>query len=296
MSFISIFSIALMSLLVGESKNQSDKWQALEQKIRQMAAASGGTVAVAFEDLMTGDQLLINEKVVMHAASTMKTSVMIEVFKQAELGKLNLSDSILVKNEFRSIIDGSRFTLSRISDSDSSVYRHIGGKLPIRDLVVQMITRSSNLATNLLVELVGVENIMATMKSIGANRIQILRGVEDPKAFERGLNNTTDAYDMLLVMKAIAKKQVVSENACNEMLSILLDQKLNRKIPALLPPGTKVAHKTGSITGIDHDAAIVYKSDDHPYVLVILTKDINSHTRAEKLIAQISKLIYDAVE
>ncbi|MDZ7376240.1 MAG: class A beta-lactamase-related serine hydrolase [candidate division KSB1 bacterium] len=273
-----------------------DKWKALEQKIRQMAAASGGTVAVAFEDLVTGEQLLINETVAMHAASTMKTPVMIEVFKQAELGGLNLSDSILVKNEFRSIVDGSRFTLSRISDSDSSVYRHIGSKLPIRDLVVQMITRSSNLATNLLVELVGVENIMATMKSIGANRIQILRGVEDPKAFERGLNNTTDAYDMLLIMKAIAKKQILSENACNEMLSILLDQKLNRKIPALLPPGTKVAHKTGSITGIDHDAAIVYKSDDHPYVLVILTKDISSHIRAEKLIAQISKLIYDAVE
>ncbi len=295
MNLMILFSISVMLFVMNGNVNQSGKWQVVEQKIRQMAAASGGTVAVAFEDLLTGEQLLINEKVVMHAASTMKTPVMIEVFKQAEQGKFHLSDSMLVKNEFRSIVDGSRFKLSRINDSDSSVYRHIGRRLPIRELVVQMITRSSNLATNLLIELVGPENVMATMKSIGANRIQILRGVEDPKAFDRGLNNTTDAYDMLLIMKAIAKKQIVSEAACNEMLAILLDQKLNRKIPALLPPGTKVAHKTGSITGIDHDAAIVYKTDDHPFVLVILTQGIRSHTKAEQLIAQISKLIFDAV-
>ncbi len=288
-------SILALMLLLHVNGTQREKWQAVDQKIRRLASASGGTVAVAFEDLVTDEQLLINAEIAMHAASTMKTPVMIEVFKQAKEGKFRLSDSLLVKNEFTSIVDGSRFKLNRISDSDSSVYHHIGRKLPIRDLVVQMITRSSNLATNLLIELVGAENVTATMRSIGANRIQVLRGVEDPKAFERGLNNITDAYDMLLIMRAIAKKQIVSEAACDEMISILLDQKLNRKIPALLPPGTKVAHKTGSITGIDHDAAIVYKGD-HPYVLIVLTQGIASHTKAEKVIAQISKLIYDAVE
>jgi len=144
-------------------------------------------------------------------------------------------------------------------------------------------------------DLVDANNVMKTMKEIGANQIQVLRGVEDNKAYQQGLNNTTDAYDMLLIMKAIALKQLVSESACNEMLEILTDQQFKSKIPALLPATAKVAHKTGSITAIDHDAAIVYKTPDHPYILVVLTRGIQDHKKAEQLIAEISKLIFDAV-
>lgn len=284
-----------ISMVFNTNSSNLDRWHKIKIKIQEMIDNSGGTVAVSFEDLKTGDQLFINEKIQMHAASTMKTPVMIEVFKQAKLGRFKLSDSLFVKNEFKSIVDGSPYSLDIVDDSDEVIYQKIGHQMTIHDLVVQMITVSSNLATNILIDLVDAKNVMKTMKEIGANQIQVLRGVEDTKAYQQGLNNTTDAYDMLLVMKAIALKQVVSERACKEMIEILADQKFNSKIPALLPSEAKVAHKTGSITAIDHDAAIVYKTPDHPYILVILTKGIEDHKQAEQLIARISKLIYDAV-
>ena len=175
----------------------------------------------------------------------------------------------------KSIVDGSPYAMDISEDSDDRVYQKIDQKMSIRDLVFHMITASSNLVTNILVDLVDAKNVMKTMQEIGANQIQVLRGVEDNKAYQQGMNNTTDAYDMLLVMKAIALKQVVSKTACDEMIEILTNQQFRSKIPALLPPEVRIAHKTGSITAIDHDAAIVYKTLDHPYVLVVLTKGIN---------------------
>ena len=291
------FFMCLIGILTlsSASVDNSRNLEKLQLKIQEMIEKSGGTVAVAFEDLKTGTQLFINEKIQMHAASTMKTPVMIEVFKQANQGRFKLSDSLLIKNEFKSIVDGSSYSLDFADDSDTLIYQKIGDKMCIRDLIYQMITMSSNLATNMLIDLVGAENIMKTMKEIGANQIQVLRGVEDIKACQQGLNNTTNAYDMLLIMRAIALKQVVSETVCNDMIKILSNQKLNSKIPALLPPEVKIAHKTGSITAIDHDAAIVYATSDRPYILVILTKGIEDHKKAEDLIARISKLIYDTV-
>jgi len=269
--------------------------QKLKIAIEEKSSASGGTIAVAFEDLITGETLLINEKIQMHAASTMKIPVMIEVFKQAAEGRFNLADSLFIKNEFKSIVDSSLYSMDFEEDSDDVVYKHIDKKMSIDDLVYQMITVSSNFATNILVDLVDAKNIKKTMKSIGANNIQVLRGVEDIKAYNQGLNNTTDAFDLLLVMKAIANKNIVTPQACENMINILADQRFKSKIPALLPSTVKVAHKTGSITAIDHDAAIVYLTPKHPYVLVILTKGIESHKQAQGIIARISKMIYDAV-
>ncbi len=293
MNKLFIFILIGVSMMVIMTCSKSNDKKNLSANIETLIKQSGGIVAVAFEDLVTGEIFLLNEREQMHAASTMKTPVMIELFKQAHQNHFHLSDSLVVKNKFRSIVDGSAYSLDLADDSDDSIYQQIGKMMSIRDLVYQMITVSSNLATNILIELVGAENVMKTMREIGANHIQVLRGVEDGKAYQQGLNNTTDAFDMLLVMKAIALKEVVSPEACNEMITILSEQKFNTKIPALLPDSIKVAHKTGSITAIDHDAAIVYLQPDHPYVLVVLTKGIEDHKQAEEVIAKISKLIFD---
>jgi len=284
-----------VALMMSASLNKTKDWGELRNYINKAMERHNAVVAVAFEDLQTGETFFFNETVQMHAASTMKTPVMIEVFKQVEQGKFNLDDSLLVKNEFRSIIDSSVYSLDFGEDSDDVVYKNQGNKMSIYELVYQMITVSSNFATNLLVDLVSAENVMATMSEIGARNIQVLRGVEDTKAFEQGLNNTTDAYDMMLVMKAIALKKVVTATACEKMTAVLLDQKFNNKIPALLPKEVKVAHKTGSITRIDHDAAIIYVEPDHACVLVVLTDGFDQHKDAELVIAQISKMIYDSV-
>ena len=267
-----------------------------ETYIRNLADSLHAEIGVAFYDLQTGQYAGVNDRVMMHAASTMKVPVMIEVFRQAEAGKFSLDDSLLVKNEFRSIVDGSPYSLDVQDDGEESLYSHIGQKASIRDLVVQMITWSSNLATNLLIETVGAGNVTQSMRDLGAQHIQVLRGVEDIKAFQKGLSNRTDAHDMMRIMQALATGTAASKKSCEAMIRILEQQHYRNKIPAGLPEGVHVANKTGSITGIDHDCAIVYPPQRKPYVLVVLTHGIADHAQAQAAIAAISKWVYEALQ
>jgi len=264
----------------------------LHRSIQHLADSLHAEIGVSFYDLETSARFNFNEHLMLHAASTMKVPVMIEVFRQAEVGKFKLDDSLLVKNEFKSIVDGSPYSMDIGEDSDESIYKQIGRRMTIRQLVEQMITVSSNLATNILIELVDAKNVMATLHSLGIKNMQVLRGVEDGKAYERGLNNRTDAYDLMLTMKAIAERRAASPEACDEMLEILKRQKFRNKIPAGLPENIVVANKTGDITSIDHDAAIVFPPNRKPYILVLLTHNIEDHKTAAQTIARISKMIW----
>jgi beta-lactamase class A len=228
-----------------------------------------------------------------HAASTMKVPVMIELFRQAEAGLLSLDEPLTIRNQFRSIVDGSPFQLSVGDDSDAEVYKRIGKTLTLRQLCEAMITISSNFAANLLIERIGVENIKATVARLGAGGMHVLRGVEDQKAFDRGLNNSTTAAALGTLMLKIASGQAVSPKADAEMVAILKRQKFNDGIPAGLPAGTAVAHKTGTITAIHHDAAIVY--GPHPYVLVILTRGIQDQKASAALMADISREVWSGM-
>jgi beta-lactamase class A len=265
----------------------------LGTKIDSVVHATKGTFGIAFRDLQTGRTLYRNAKERFHAASTMKTPVMIEVFKQAHEKKFSLNDSILIANNFTSIIDGSPYSLDLTSDSDDSLYSLIGKKQSIRKLVFAMITVSSNLATNLLIQKVDARNVMRTMRKMGAKDIQILRGVEDGRAFQAGRNNMTTAKDLLTVFEQLAKRRIISRKASDEMLDILFHQRFNEMIPGRLPKGVRVAHKTGSITGVQHDSGIVYLPDGKKYVLVILSKDLKDAKDGIEAIASIAKHIYD---
>jgi beta-lactamase class A len=267
----------------------------LEKKIEELMRSSGAeTVAVAYCDLANGAELLINPDVSFHAASTMKVPVMMEIYRQVAAGKLSLNRRIPIKNDFASIVDGSHYSLTADSDSEQLLYSRVGQTETIRELIRLMITVSSNLATNLLIERVGPERVMDLMRAIGANDIRVLRGVEDGKAFQKGLNNTTTARDLMIILRRIAERRAVSPRASDEMIRIMLAQKFNEGIPAGVPRGVKVSHKTGSITRINHDAAIVYPPGRKPYVLVVLTRGIEDEKRAHKLIADISLVVYEA--
>src|SRR5579884_539233 len=220
---------------------------------RRIAKVSGATVGVAFHDIQSGDTLFLNADDSFHAASTMKVPVMIELFRRVDAGGLGLDQRILVVNQFRSIADGSRYTLDPGDDSDSLAYTFVGTRVPVRDLIEHMITRSSNLATNILIELVGADRANATAHALGATNMRVLRGVEDDKAFAAGLNNTTTARDMAVLMEAIETGRAASRQSCDAMRAILLNQEFNTEIPAGLPRGVRVAHKTGWITGVLHD-------------------------------------------
>ncbi len=261
-------------------------------KIERLIAKSGADVAVAFRTLDGRDELLIRPDVEFHAASTMKVPVMIELFRQAHAGRFRLDDRVPVVNEFHSIVDGSPFRLDAGDDSDAGIYTHVGGTLSYRELCEAMITVSSNLATNLLIERLGAKSIQATVDALGATGMHVLRGVEDDKAFAQGLNNTTTARALLTLMDAIASGKAVDRTASDEMAAILKGQKFNDRIPAGLPAGTVVAHKTGEITKIQHDAAIVYA--DRPFVLVVLVRGLQDSRAGSALAAAITRVLYDA--
>lgn len=281
------------TMIISPSTNYIKNPEQLKEQIKAEFTKQKGTFALAFKNLQTGEEILINEKINFHAASTMKTPVLIEAFKQAATGKFKITDPILVKNEFKSIVDGSLYSLNAVDDSDSLLYTKVGTKLPVYDLLYLMIIKSSNLATNIIIDLVGAQNVNKTMREMGANDIQVLRGVEDTKAFQKGMNNTTTAYDQMLIFNAMAKGNIVDKKSSDAMVKILLDQAFNDKIPAQLPREVKVAHKTGWIKGINHDAGIVYLPDGRKYVLVLLSKDLVDEKAGVAAMANASKIIYD---
>jgi len=282
----------LLSIVLSIVPSGSPGLNHLKKKISSELTKNKGIFAVAYKDLSSGEEILINEKISFHAASTMKTPVLIEAYKQAATGKFKIQDSILVKNEFKSIVDGSLYSLNSKDDSDVELYKREGKKVKIYDLLYLMIIKSSNLATNLVIDLVGAKNVNNTMRQMGASDIQVLRGVEDNKAYRKGINNTTTAYDQMLIFSKMANGEIVSQETSDEMINILLDQKFNDKIPAKLPNNVKVAHKTGWITGVNHDAGIVFLPDGRKYVLVLLSKDLEDDQAAVQSMAKISKLIY----
>lgn len=274
------------------------RFAALEAEVRRMVAALPGDtleVSVALVDLQTGDSLLVNAHERMHAASTMKVPVMLELFRRADAGELSLDGPVAVRNAFRSIADGSAYTLSPDDDSDREIYGRVGQSMTVRELVERMITRSSNLATNLLIDLAEPARIAATLASLGASETVVLRGVEDGPAFRAGMNNTTTAYGLMKTLQGIAAGRAASPRATEEMLAILGRQEFRRMIPAGVPAGVCVANKTGWITGIDHDAAVILPEGRRPYVLVVLTRGFRDREAARRLGAEVSRRSWETV-
>ena len=253
-----------------------------EQTIAVAVAAPGSDLRLS----ILGDR-------VFHAASTMKVPVMMELFRRVESGDVSLEDSLLVKNEFASIVDGSHFSIE--DDSDDVIYGRLGSYMSLRELNHSMITVSSNLATNLLIDHLGAESIQRHAESVGVKTMRVLRGVEDIKAFRQGLSNTATANDLATLMLELLESSERGDESSLEMVKVLAEQKFNDLIPAGLPPDYTVAHKTGWITGIRHDAAIVYPPASPPYVLVVLTEGFEDQVRAVQVIRDIARIVDSSI-
>jgi beta-lactamase class A len=255
------------------------------------------SIGVAVYDMQTQKEILINADEMMHPASTMKVAVMTEVFHQAYEGRLSLDEPLKIVNSFKSIVDGSEFSVDAADDSEVTLHERIGEVESICELTRLMIVRSSNFATNLLLERIGAGSVNRFIKELGIPGMNIIRGVEDQKAYEMNLNNSASARGATALMRLIAEGKVVSTQACDEMIGIMLGQEFNESIPALLPVSVKVAHKTGWIGIFFHDTGIVFPPKRQPYAITIFTHGFpeDDKNAAHACMAQISKIIYEEI-
>lgn len=291
-----LISILIITTVSCSNQTAPNSLNELEIVINERLAEIEGDFAVAMQSLDDPDvQININSDERFHAASTMKTPVIIEIFKQAENGRFSVQDSILIKNSFKSIVDGSEYSMQVSEDGEQDLYRKLNEKTTIHELAYQMITRSSNLATNILIDLVGAENVTQTMREMGADSIEVLRGVEDLKAYEAGLSNSTTARDLLVIFEQLVNEDLLSQESKNEIIRILKDQKYNDMFPVKLPEGTPVAHKTGWISGVHHDSGIIYTPNNGGFVLVFLSKNAPDREAVLDASSDIARYCYDFI-
>jgi beta-lactamase class A len=259
---------------------------------------SDKTISVAVHDLETGKEILIHADETFHPASTIKVHVMMEVFRQAAAGLLFLDDRLPLINSFISIADGSQFAVDAKDDSEVTLYQRLGETESIRELTHLMIVRSSNLATDILLKKVGAKNVNNFIKELRIEGVIVQRGVEDNVAFRLGMNNSATARGLTQTMQLIAEGRVVSEQASENMIEIMLQQEFNESIPALLPESVKVAHKTGWTGEFYHDTGIVFPDGRKPYAISLMTRGFaeDNENAAHVCMATVSKMIYEQLQ
>jgi beta-lactamase class A len=251
-------------------------------------------IGTALHDLQSGLRFSLQGDRWFHAASTIKVAVLLALFRAADERRLRMDDSLHVRNRFFSAADGSLFHLNRDSDAMPELYQAIGRTAKISALAEGMISASSNLATNLLLDFLGVEYARHVLRDGQVDGVELRRGVEDHAAFEKGINNEATADGLLTLLSAVRGDFLTSESK-EQAIRILLQQRFNSMIPAGLPAHATVAHKTGEISTACHDVGIVYLPEREPYIAVILTEFDSEADGRREVVAAVSEAIYRAV-
>jgi beta-lactamase class A len=250
-------------------------------------------LGISFYDSQTTLQWSFNADTLFHAASTIKVAVLVGVYAMVSRGELTADAPVHVRNRFTSIVDGKPFTIGT-GPMDAEVEKRIGRTMSVHDLAYEMITKSSNLATNLLIDVVGVETIRRCLEELRIDGIVMLRGVSDETAFQAGINNLVTANGVLRLLRMIADGRAYSPEVCAQMLEIMLDTRAKSGIPAGVPGDASVAHKTGNISTVHHDAGIVYIGNRRPYFLVVLTQ-FPAEAGRSSAVAEVSQGIFETL-
>ncbi|GIJ23974.1 serine hydrolase [Micromonospora lutea] len=241
-----------------------------------------------------------------YAASTMKLAVLAALHRAAEAGRLDLDAPVDVVNRFTSARpDAPPYSCRRAYDNDGAVWDRLGAQASLRWLAERMIVRSSNLATNLVIEHVGLPAVAEVWQTVGARRSVTGRGIEDFAAREAQITNLVTAADLAALLDAIATGAthpgpLASPAGCAAMLEVLCAQQIRQDIAEGLPAGIRLAHKNGWVRGVRHGAAVVYPEDADAYLLVVCTTvdtdqtGTRSDADARQLVADISHQVWQA--
>ena len=265
----------------------------LHARFAELEAKAGArSLAVAISDLETDGRFAYHADRWFHAASTIKVAILLGVYGAFHRGDLLPQSRVHVRNRFLSAYDGSPYRVRVDRDANAEVHREIGRRLRVVELAEHMITSSSNLATNLLLDLIGLDVLQQTLDSFGLEGLDLRRGVEDELAFEHGINNRVTANGLASLLRLIGEERAFTPTLSRQMVDVLHGQHFKSGIPAGLPREARVAHKTGEISTIAHDAGLVYLPDRKPYALAILTEWDPSTPGRSATIAAASYLAY----
>jgi beta-lactamase class A len=258
-----------------------------------------GVVGVSAYDYLSGRAWSFNGDRWFHAASVIKVPVMVALFAAVDQGRVPLNGRLLVRNRFLSVIDGTPYRVDASRDADSEVHASLGRTMRLRDLAHHMIVTSSNLATNLLVDLLGVQTIRTVLADLGIQGVDVCRGVEDDRAFAQGISNRMTPNGAVALLRAIVAAEAISPESSTRMLTILSEQQFAGTIgPGLPDPirsAARVAHKTGDISTASHDLGVVFLPGRPPYLVgVFVESSGDSRERGEAGVAA-SGAVYECI-
>jgi beta-lactamase class A len=268
----------------------------LQARFAELQLRSGAiALGVALADFETGADFHYHADRWFHAASTIKVAILVGVFGAIFRGDLLPQSRVHVRNRFLSAYDGSPYRVRLDRDANPDVHRAVGRTLRVSELADAMITTSSNLATNLLLDLVGLDVLQHQLDAFGLEGIDLRRGVEDEKAFEHDITNRVTANGLIGLLRLIGEERAFSPALSRQMLDVLHGQQFRSGIPAGLPSDARVAHKTGEISTVAHDAGLIYFPNRRPYALAVLSEWEPSATSRSATIAAASYLAYAAL-
>jgi beta-lactamase class A len=269
-----------------------EKTERLSQSCeRIMSESKAAAYAVAVRDYETGFRFTMNADRRFHAASTIKVGILLAIGKAVDDGRIRLNDTLHIRNRFLSALDRTPFRIDAESDGYPQLHRLVGRTAKISDLAEWMIVSSSNLATNLLLAYLTVEEAQRVLRDAAVHGVDLRRGVDDRKAHDQNFNNETTAAG-LLDLFATLRGDFLSKASRDWAINILLQQRFNSMIPAPLPAHASVAHKTGEISTACHDAGIVYLPEREPYILVVLTEVAAETNGRREAVAKISEVVF----
>jgi beta-lactamase class A len=277
-----------------------DSFTSLDARAVEIGATiPDGALAVSVYDYLSGFHWQHNGGRWFHAASTIKLAILAAVFDAIDAGRFTANSRVHVRNRFISVVEGRPFRVHPGRDADGAVYGALGRTMRIGDLAHHMIATSSNLATNLLLDVVGLEPARQTLARRGLEGIDLQRGVEDERAFEAGCNNRVTADGVVRLLQAIRDANGFSAASSSAMLDMLFDQQFSGGIAPGLPDAVRaiarVAHKTGDISTVSHDAGLVFLHGRPPYVVAILTESSGEAADRTAALTAVSRAAYDAV-
>jgi beta-lactamase class A len=278
----------------------ADPGPRLRSRLQEIASTlPDGALGVSVFDYLSGCAWDYDGGRWFHAASTIKMAIMAAVFDAIDAGRFTPESRVHVRNYFSGAIDGLPFRVQASRDANAEVYAAIGRTMRIGELVRHMIGSSSNLATNLLLDVTGLEAAKRALAGRGVAGLDLQRGVEDDRAFQAGCNNLVTADGLVRLLRVIRDGEGFTEASSQAMLELLVDQRFAGAIAPGLPEAVRavarVAHKTGDISTASHDAGLVFLPGRPPYAIVLLAESAGDASERTAALVAASRAVYEAV-